>query len=92
MTVSKNSRIRDKCNSTTVSWGVGMCVGFILFNLLISLKSFFLFPFEITGPSLNVYCEKINDVCKDLTRVHEINTIQVQNANQNICAMTNYKQ
>lgn len=48
--------------------GVGVCVGFILFNLLISLKSFFLFPFEITGPPLNVYCEKINDVCKGLNQ------------------------
>lgn len=47
--------------------GVGVRVGFVLFNLLISLKSFFfLFCFEITGPSLNVYCEKINDVCKGL--------------------------
>lgn len=43
-------------------------MGFILFNLLISLKGFFLFCFEITGPSLNVYCEKINDVCKGLNQ------------------------
>lgn len=39
-------------------------MGFVLFNLLISLKSYFCF--EITGPSLNVYCEKINDVYKGL--------------------------
>ena len=62
-------------------------MGFVLFNLLISLSGRFLFLFfEITGPSLNVYCEEINGMCNGLYQ-SPLNTTQVQTANQNVSVL-----
>lgn len=61
MTFLKTLEFIINVTQQQLAWGLGRRLGFVLFNLLISLK-FFLFCFEITGPSLNVYCEEINDV------------------------------